>query len=121
MENSSILALVFELKDKIVASELYKNLKKKEKFMLEDQKCFKLLMEYQNAQSNYNEAKRFEKYGADVLTSQKKLSEIKFLIDENSFIKEYNKVYKEFSKYIKSIEKILFNGIIKEKREIDIE
>lgn len=89
--------------------------------MIEDEECFRLLMEYQNSQSRYNEAKRFEKYGGDILNAQKKLSDVKFLVDENVLVKEYNQVYKEFVMRIRKIENILFKDIIKEKLVVDIE
>ena len=90
MDCSEILIKVFELKDMIVNSDLYLELKNKENAMLEDEECSKLLYLYQNVQSKYNEAKRFEKYGSNVENIKKELSELKFKLDENNFVKEYN-------------------------------
>lgn len=120
MNDTEILALVYELKEKIVNSDLYKNLKNNEKAMIEDEECFKLLYLYQNIQNEYNEAKRFEKYGSDVENVQKRLFEIKYKVDENELVKKYNESYKLMKKELKNIEKIMFKDIIKERKEIDI-
>ena len=66
MNNSEILAKVFQLKDMIVENELYKDLKIKEKEMMDNDECFNLLCLYQNVQSKYNEAKRFENFGVNI-------------------------------------------------------
>ena len=121
MENSEILALTFKLRDQIVNSELYKNLKEKEKKMMEDEECSKLLYLYQNIQSKYNEAKRFEKYGSDIELVSKELSEIKYKVDENELVKEYTQTYKNLNKELKNIEKIIFKDILTERKEINIE
>lgn len=121
MNNSEILGKVFDLKEKFINSELYVELKRKEKEMLDNEECSKLLYLYQNVQSKYNEAKRFEKYGSDLKLASKELSEIKCKVEENYFVKEYNECYKRVKKELKRIEKILFKDIIKERKEIDIE
>ena len=121
MSNSEILAKTFELKEKICSSELYKDMKEKEKKMLENEECFKLLCKYQATQSKYNEAKRFEKYGGNVSEASKEFSEIKYMVDENKFVKEYNEAYKKMKKELKRIENIVFQDIIKERKEIEIE
>jgi len=121
MENSEIIALTFKLKEEIVNSDLYKNLKEKERRMLEDEECSKLLHTYQVKQNEYNEAKRFEKYGSDVDGVSKELSEIKYKVDENKFVKEYNEAYKKINKELKNIEKIIFKDIVKERKEIVLE
>ena len=121
MGNSEILALTFKLKEEIINSELYKDLKDKEKKMLEDEECSKLLYLYQDAQSKYNEAKRFEKYGSDMEKVSGELSEIKKKVYENKFVKEYNAAFKKMNKELKRIEGIIFKDIIKERKEIEIE
>lgn len=120
MENN-ILELTFELKDIILESEVYKELVNSERKMLEDKDCFSLLNEYDKVKDEYNEAKRFEKYGCDVASVQKKLSEIKYKVDENKFVKDYIRCYKNLKKQLKIIEKILFKDIIGEKKEMYIE
>jgi len=121
MENSKIIAKVFALKEEIVNSDLYKDLKNRERKMLEDEDCFKLLHLYQEAQSKYNEAKRFEKYGSDLAKVSKELSEIKCKVNENKLVKEYNEAFKTMKKQLKKIEKIIFKDIIRERKEIELE
>lgn len=121
MGNVEILEKVFELRDKIVNSELYIDLKDKEKKMLDDEECLKLLYLYQEKQSEYNEAKRFENYGSDIGAVSKELSCVKVMVEENRLVKEYNESYKNMKKKIKIIEKVLFEDIVKERKEIEIE
>lgn len=111
--NSDILALVFDLKDKIIKSDLYIDLKNKEKIMLDDIICSKLLYEFQKAQDNYNESKRFEKYGSNIQEFQKILSEKKSQVYENKLVKEYLNAYNKFKIKLKEIEKIIFENITK--------
>ena len=47
MNNNDILILTFELKDKIINSDEYIDLKSKEKMMLEDRECSFLLSEFE--------------------------------------------------------------------------
>lgn len=121
MENSEILALTFKLKDKLVNSDLYRKLKEAERKMLEDSECSRLLCLYQSKQSDYNEAKRFEKYGSDVSKVSKELSNLKVEVENNKLVKEYNESYKLFSKELKKIEEIVFKDIVSKKKEITIE
>lgn len=118
MSNSDILRKVFELKDMLVDSELYKRVKLAEEKMMKDETCFILLNTYQDVQKEYNEAKRFEKYGSDVLSVQKQLSDIKKKVNENELVIKYNEVYKEMKKELKKIEKMLFKDIIEERKEM---
>lgn len=121
MNNSEILSLTYDLKDKIIESDLYKNLKEKEKEMLEDEECMKLLISFENIKEEYEQAKRFEKYGSNLVSVQKRLSEIKFKVDENERVKAYNLAYKRLKKKLKEIEKMVFQDIIPQKKEIIIE
>ena len=121
MNNSEILSLTYDLKDKIIESDLYKELKEKEKKMLEDNECMKLLSAFEQLKEEYEQAKRFEKYGSDVASVQKRLSEIKFKVDENELVKDYNFAYKKLKNKLKEIEKIVFKDIIEKRKEIVIE
>ena len=121
VDNSEIISKVFELRDKIINSEVYRELKEKEDEMMRDEGCFKLLSKYQEVQSKYNDAKRFEKYGSDIGGVSKELSDIKASVEKNELVKSYNESYKKMKKELKRIESILFEGIVKEKKEIDIE
>lgn len=120
MCNSEIISMAYELKDRILDSELYKRLKESEKKMLEDEKCSALLQQYQHIKDEYDNAKRFEKYGGNVEFFQKKLSEIKYKVDENEFVKEYNLIFKKMQSELSEIENIIFKDIIKEKRVISL-
>ena len=107
--------------NKIVNSEEYKDLKCKEEKMLENEDSFKLLNYYQEIQSKYNEAKRFEKYGSNLESVSKELSEVKGKVYDNYIIKDYNLAYKKMVKQLKIIEKIIFKDVIKERKEISLE
>lgn len=121
MNNSDILSLTFDLRDLLLNSELYKDLKNKEKMMMENEECSTLLYEFQKVQEEYKEAKRFEKYGSNVTYYQKKLSELKYNLDENQLVKNYTLAYKKMSLKLKEIENNIFKDIIKEKAKINIE
>lgn len=119
--NSEILAKTFELKEKMISSDTYKELKEKEQKMINDQEAFSLLNLYQSVQDKYNEAKRFEKYGGNVENAQKELMDVKKKVYENEYVKEYNLAYRKMQKELNDIEKILFKDIIKERKVINIE
>ncbi len=121
MSNSDILSLTYELKDLLLNSDLYKDMKAKEERMLLDKECARLLSCFQQLKDEYKEAKRFEKYGSDVEGVQKRLSEVKYQLDENKLVKEYNEAYKKMRLALKELEKCLFKDIIEEKKEIEVE
>ena len=121
MSNSEILSLVFELKDNIMSSEFYITLKEKEKQMMDDEECFKLLNLYQSVQEEYNNAKRFENYGGKVEETQQKLSQVKKKVNDNPLVIEYNMAYKKLVKELEKIQDTLFDGIIVKKRKVEIE
>ena len=56
MNNNDILILTFELKDKIINSDEYIDLKSKEKMMLEDSGCSFLLSEFEKIKEEYKSA-----------------------------------------------------------------
>ena len=121
MISSDILIMTFELKDKILNSEEYKNLKEKENKMLNNSECMILLSEFEKIKEEYNQAKRFEKYGSNVAAIQKMLSDMKYKVDNNKYVKEYNEAYKIMKRKLKEIENIIFKDIIKEKKQILLE
>lgn len=121
MSNSNILLMTFELKEKILNSDEYKSLKEKESKMLKNRECIILLSEFEKVKEEYNQAKRFEKYGSNIEVVQKKLSDIKYKVDTNELVKEYNKAYKTMKRNLKEIENIIFKDIFKEKRQILLE
>lgn len=121
LNNGEILLLTYDLKDSILSSDLYKDLKEKEKKMLDDEECFKLLCSFQTLKHEYEEAKRFEKYSSDVKSIQSKLSQLKIEIDNNKLVKEYNCAYKVMKRELKKLENIIFDGVFKKRKAINIE
>ena len=121
MNKSNILALAFELKQKIVESVLYNDLKEKEKRMLENEESSNLLFSFEKLKDEYKEAKRFEKYGANPVEIQRKMSELKYKLDSHMLIREYNEAYKNMRRELKNIESIIFDDIIEKRKEISIE
>ena len=111
MFNSEILAKVYELKEELLKSREYSLVKEKEKIM--EEKCSLLLLKYNNAFNEYNEALRFKEYGSDIEGKQKILNEIK--LDTNVYVKEYKNAYKDMTKLLKDIEGNIFKGIIENK------
>lgn len=113
MFNSEILSRVYELREALLNSSDYKLVKEKERLMEEN--CSTLLIKYNNAFNEYNEALRFKDYGSDVESKQKRLNEIKLELDNNEYVKDYKNAYKEMNKILKGIEKDIFKGIIENK------
>lgn len=91
----------------------YIELKKKEKSMLEDEETFKLLMDYQNKQSEYNDAIKYEKYGSNPELKRKELADLKYKVDTNVLVMEYNNAYKEMKNILDQVSNIVFEGVLK--------
>lgn len=119
--STDILVLTYELKDKIINCNLYKELKEKEKEMIKNDRCRLLFNKFQRAQDEYNDAKRFQNYGSNLNEIGTRLSLVKQEVYNNEFIKEYNHLYSEMRKTLANIEKIIFKDIIKENKRIIIE
>ena len=113
MFNSEILSKVYELREKLKDSNEYRLVKEKEKIMEEE--CSMLLIKYNNAFNEYNEALRFKDYGSDIESKQRILNEIKIELDNNKYIKDYKAAYKDITKLLKGIEAEIFKGIIENK------
>ena len=111
MDYSDILSDAFKLREIILQSDLYLDMKEKEMKMLEDEEVSNLLYLFENLKEEYGQAKRFEKYGADVSLVQKKLSEVKYKLYENSLVKAYNLAYKKMKVQLKYIEDIILEDI----------
>lgn len=114
MLDTEILALTYELKEMIINSKEYREVKVKEKIM--EEKCVSLLIKYNNLIDEYNNAIRFEKYGSDVSKAQKALHECKIELDTNEYVKDYNNAYKKMNELLADLQDIIFEGIIKNKR-----
>lgn len=91
----------------------YIELKKKEKSMLEDEETLKLLMDYQNKQSEYNDAIKYEKYGSNPELKRKELADLKYKVDTNVLVMEYNNAYKEMKNILDQVSNIVFEGVLK--------
>ena len=91
----------------------YIELKKKEKSMLEDEETFKLLVDYQNKQSEYNDAIKYENYGSNPEVKRKELADLKYKVDTNILVMEYNKAYKEMKQVLDQVSNIVFEGVLK--------
>ena len=114
MMDTEILGLTYELKEMLLNSKEYKLVKEKERLMEEN--CGMLLIKYNNLVDEYNNAVRFEKYGGDVEGTRKRVFDCKLELDQNEYVKEYNKAYKDMNKLLLSLQDIIFDGIIENKR-----
>ena len=111
MINTEVMSKVFELKEKLVNSDEYKDVKQKEQLM--EDNCSALLMRYNSLFDEYNQALRFEKYGSDVTKIQKELHECKIELDNNEYVKAYRIAYKSMTNILETIQGVIFQGIIK--------
>lgn len=114
MLDTKILESTYELKEMLLKSEEYKNVKEKEKIM--EDKCSDLLIKYNYLVNEYNNAIRFEKYGSDVEGARKALADFKLELDSNKYVKEYNEAYKKMNNLLKDLQDIIFEGIKESKR-----
>ena len=114
MMDTEILGLTYELKEMLLNSKEYKLVKEKERLMEEN--CGMLLIKYNNLVDEYNNAVRFEKYGGDVEGTRKRDFDCKLELDQNEYVKEYNKADKDMNKLLLSLQDIIFDGIIENKR-----
>lgn len=118
MSRTDILTKVYELKDKLLNSEEYKNVKEKERLMEEN--CNSLLIKYNYLFNEYNQALRFKDYGSDVTKAQRELNECKKELDNNEYVKEYRSAYKKMTKLLNDVEMNIFQNLI-DKKYINID
>lgn len=118
MYNTEITSKVYKLKELLMDSKQYKEVKEKEKLMEEN--CSNLLIRYNYLFNEYNEALRFKDYGSDVESKQKELNQCKIELDNNEYVKEYKKAYNNMNKLLSEIQDVIFDGLIVSKHiEID--
>ena len=103
--------LALELNEKIKESKEYKEVKEKEKKMLDDEQTFKLLIKYQKLQEEYNDALRFSDYGSNVESIRKELAAVKYEVDTNPLVVEYNDSYKVLNELFNEITNIVLKEI----------
>ena len=118
MFNTEITAKVYKLKELLINSKEYKDVKEKEKLM--EDNCTTLLIKYNHLFNEYNQALRFKDYGSDVGKIQKELNICKLELDNNEYVKEYKKAYKIMNRLLKEIQNIIFENLIIS-RDITIE
>ncbi|MDD3383484.1 MAG: YlbF family regulator [Bacilli bacterium] len=112
IEKSDIIEKAYKLREVIKNNQLIKNTKELEKKMLEDEKVIKMIMKFQNAQDDYNNALRFN--DTKIGLYSKKLANIKEELYEFPLVKEYLISYKKSQKYLKDIADELFSNLIEE-------
>ena len=110
MDTTEILAKVYELKESILDSKEYKDVKEKERLMEEN--CSALLIEYNHLFEEYNNALRFEKYGSNLSDIQKKLHECKLRLDTNPYVISYRDAYKHMQEILNEIQNTMYKDII---------
>lgn len=112
IEKNDIIEKTYELRKVIKNNQIVKNTKELEKKMLEDKKVIKLIMKFQTAQEDYNNALRFN--DTNIGLYSKKLAKIKEELYEFPSVKEYLISYKKSQKYLKDITNELFSNLVEE-------
>lgn len=112
VEKNDIIEKTYELREVIKNNQIVKNTKELEKKMLEDEKAIRLIMKFQAAQEDYNNALRFNDINISLYT--KELANIKEELYEFPSIKEYLISYKKSQKYLKDITNELFSNLVEE-------
>ncbi|MEA4822061.1 MAG: YlbF family regulator [Erysipelotrichales bacterium] len=112
IEKNDIIEKTYELRKVIKNNQIVKNTKELEKKMLEDEKVIKLIMKFQTAQEDYNNALRFN--DTNIGLYSKKLANIKEELYEFPSVIEYLISYKKSQKYLKDITNELFSNLVEE-------
>lgn len=102
-----------KINELIKKNQKYLTLKEREKVMLDDKDTFKLLVDYQKKQDEYNEALKYKDYGSNPGKVQKELADIKYLVDTNELVKNYNLAYKELIELLNQVNETILEGVIK--------
>ncbi|MFO7815921.1 MAG: YlbF family regulator [Halanaerobiales bacterium] len=105
----SVIKKAKELGQELVESEEYKELKKKESALYDDEEATSLLEEYENTNKQLQMARS---NGQEVSEKQQKqLQGIQMKMEQNPAIKSYIESQKKFNEVMNSINKII-NGYI---------
>lgn len=107
---TEILEKVNNLRDALKEDELVIKTKELEKKMLDDDAVIPLIVAFQKAQDELNDA---IKYKLELGKYQKVLSEAKEKLYSNSIVKEYLESLKKTNEYLDSICKDIFNDHIR--------
>lgn len=105
----SVIEKAKELGQELVESEEYKELKKKESALYDDEEATSLLEEYENTNKQLQMARA---NGQEVSEKQQKqLQSIQMKMEQNPSIKSYIESQKKFNEVMNSVNKII-NGYI---------
>ncbi|MCF8002267.1 MAG: YlbF family regulator [Halanaerobiales bacterium] len=105
----SVIEKAKELGQELVESEEYKELKKKESALYDDEEATSLLEEYENTNKQLQMARS---NGQEVSEKQQKqLQSIQMKMEQNPAIKSYIESQKKFNEVMNSVNKII-NGYI---------
>lgn len=105
----SVIEKAKELGQELVESEEYKELKKKESALYDDEEATSLLEEYENTNKQLQMARA---NGQEVSEKQQKqLQSIQMKMEQNPTIKSYIESQKKFNEVMNSVNKII-NGYI---------
>lgn len=117
MFNTKITAKVYELKEMLLHSREYEEVKNKERLMEEN--CANLLIKYNDLFNKYNDALRFKDYGSDVASAQKSLFNCKKELDNNPYVQDYKNSYRKMNQLLQELQSLIFENII-ENRNINL-
>src|SRR6056297_1991735 len=105
----SVIEKAKELGQELVEAEEYKELKKKESALYDDEEATSLLEEYENTNKQLQMARA---NGQEVSEKQQKeLQSIQMKMEQNPAIKSYIESQKKFNEVMNSVNKII-NGFI---------
>src|SRR6056297_1699098 len=110
----SVIEKAKELGQELVESEEYKELKRKEKALYDDEDATSLLEEYENINKQM-QMKRAN--GQEVNDQQqKKMQSLQMKMEQNPSIKSYIESQKKFNEVMNSVNKII-NGYITDQKQ----
>ncbi len=105
----SVIEKAKELGQELVESEEYKELKRKEKALYDDEDATSLLEEYENINKQLQMARANGQEVND--QQQKKMQSLQMKMEQNPSIKSYIESQKKFNEVMNSVNKII-NGYI---------
>ncbi|HMA58942.1 MAG TPA: YlbF family regulator [Halanaerobiales bacterium] len=110
----SVIEKAKELGQELVESEEYKELKRKEKALYDDEDATSLLEEYENINKQLQMARANGQEVND--QQQKKMQSLQMKMEQNPSIKSYIESQKKFNEVMNSVNKII-NGYITEQEQ----
>jgi len=110
----SVIEKAKELGQELVESEEYKELKRKEKALYDDEDATSLLEEYENINKQLQMARANGQEVND--QQQKKMQSLQMKMEQNPSIKSYIESQKKFNEVMNSVNKII-NGYITDQKQ----